>query len=138
MVSMQTIVARIAMERKLKMKIEQAATTVPTNTIKAEKIYAALPEGHIWSFSPINQASNSSDFWKMFMVRLYSFGYKNQMNYKKYGSPLVDSYVGLSNRIERFSGGANQAAISPVILTHAGCASLNCLSERLVTNQVSD
>lgn len=42
---MQTIVAKIVIERKLKMKIGQAATTVSTNTIKAEKIHAALPEG---------------------------------------------------------------------------------------------
>jgi hypothetical protein len=43
---MQTILARVAMERKLKMKIGQAATTVSTNTIKADKIHAASPEGH--------------------------------------------------------------------------------------------
>jgi len=43
---MQAIVAKVAMERKLKMKIGQAATTVSTNTINAEKIHAALPEGH--------------------------------------------------------------------------------------------
>jgi hypothetical protein len=47
MVSMQPIMAKIGMERKLKIKIGRAATTVSSNTINAEKIHAALPEGHI-------------------------------------------------------------------------------------------
>jgi len=64
------------MERKLKMKIGQAATTVSTNTINAEKIHAALPEGHKHSVGSATIAMRSLKHspWQPLMEEAHARG----------------------------------------------------------------